>query len=124
MATVLAGSAEPDTLTALNGEDCILRGYGGADLLSGASGDDSLYGGDGADRLTSRGGNDQLSGGLNDLTGFRGLAWRDGTPFSADGSGEVRQFAQAGQIWVLANDADGEILVQSGGPLAVADLLL
>ena len=55
MTTVVACSADPETLTAVDSDDYFRRGHGGADLLTGAAADDRLYGGDGDDRLVSRG---------------------------------------------------------------------
>ena len=66
MTTILTGTNDPDTLTALTGDDHILRGYGGADVLGDGAGNDSLYGGDDDDQLQSAAGDDSLNGGLGD----------------------------------------------------------
>ena len=106
MTTVLAGSADPETLTALDSDDHILRGHGGADLLTGAAADDRLYGGDGDDRLVSRGGNDSLAGGLGD------------DDFTLTGTGRVTVLGGGGDDFfevLLPIGADPGAMIDGGG---------
>lgn len=62
---VLVGTANGDTISALDGDD-VIRGLGGEDFLYGQNGLDVLFGGDGNDLLNGGRGADAMYGGLND----------------------------------------------------------
>ncbi|GAB6041680.1 hypothetical protein JCM17961_23550 [Endothiovibrio diazotrophicus] len=62
-ARTLAGTEGNDTLTGWSNAGHPIRGEGGNDILTGASGSDALYGGEGDDTLDGRSGNDTLDGG-------------------------------------------------------------
>ncbi|MGF1515224.1 MAG: DUF4347 domain-containing protein [Elainellaceae cyanobacterium] len=64
---ILNGFSDPDQLSGLGGDD-LLNGGSDDDLLDGGAGDDLLNGGSGRDRLLGKGGNDFINGGSNSDT--------------------------------------------------------
>ncbi len=94
---VLNGTAGVDTLEGADGDD-VLRGFGGADTLSGFAGEDFLDGGVGVDRLIGGLGND-----------FYLVDNAADAVIERAGQGE-RDFVQASASYVLAADADVEVL--------------
>ena len=110
--TTLYGDAEGDTLTGIehvtgspyndilagDGEDNILKGEDGNDVLYGgpAGGDDRMYGGNGDDRIFGGRGNDILTGGAgNDI--LRG------------GSGEDTLIADGNEMDVLHGGSENDV---------------
>ncbi|HEY9815265.1 MAG TPA: calcium-binding protein, partial [Candidatus Obscuribacterales bacterium] len=61
---VLSGTANADTIRALEGND-VVRGFAGNDLLDGGPGRDRIFGQDGSDTLIGGTGNDLLNGGAD-----------------------------------------------------------
>jgi peptidoglycan/xylan/chitin deacetylase (PgdA/CDA1 family) len=59
------GTAEPDVICSLAGDDRLI-GFDGDDILKGGEGNDKLVGGAGNDTLSGEAGNDVLIGGLGD----------------------------------------------------------
>jgi Ca2+-binding RTX toxin-like protein len=93
----LVGSPYNDTLAG-DGEDNILKGEGGHDVLYGgpAGGDDMMYGGDGDDRIFGGRGNDTLTGGEGNDT-LRG------------GPGEDTLIADGNEMDVLHGGSEDDV---------------
>ncbi len=116
----------PDGLNQIDGEaqgqDDVLFGSRGDDLMQGNSGDDVLYGGRGEDRMIGGQGNDVLAGGLDADT----FVWSAGhigdgeTDFITDFSlsqGDMLQFLDSGSgdLNVLSVEVTGSEETEANG---------
>ena len=104
------GTEFNDTLNAgSSAGDVTLWGNGGADTVTGGSGNDRLFGGDGADVLTGNAGNDQLSGGagddsLTDASGTNILSGDEGDDRLVAGTGADALFGGTGRDTLFGGD--------------------
>lgn len=104
----LTGTAYPDTIVG-NGLANVIRGYGGADKLSGLANGDFIYGGDGSDTINGGYGADTLFGGSGNDTINGGwsadtLYGNGGADTITGGPGTDVVFAGFGNDRVFIND--------------------
>jgi len=122
--TLMAGTAEADTLTGTTGDDD-LRGYDGDDTLKGGLGDDLLEGGNGVDVLIGGAGDDVLSGGAGlDTASYADAAggvkvelgfteWQDTVSAGWDKIGTVENLTGSNYADQLGGDDSANVI--SGG---------
>jgi Ca2+-binding RTX toxin-like protein len=98
----IRGGSGADTLTG-DGQDNVIWGGNGADIISGGAGNDTLYGEGGGDTIHGGAGNDMICGGAgtNHLYGDAG----DDTLDASQGSSDV----------VDCGDGDGDVLLSGTG---------
>ncbi|HTY79688.1 MAG TPA: calcium-binding protein [Candidatus Bathyarchaeia archaeon] len=125
-ATLVQGTAGPDTLVGYLGADTI-NGLDGNDTIWGAAGNDTLDGGAGADRLYGEAGDDTLVGGAGDdqLNGGADndvLRGGDGADSLSGTSGADRLDGGPGNDWMDGGTgADVYVFGRGGGQDTIQD---
>jgi len=120
----IAGQPNIENLTGISASGQTLTGNSGANIVTGAGGNDSIDGGDGADTLVGNGGDDSLNGGNGiDTAVYSGAATITETPtgWSVTDSGGTDTLSN---VEIVDDNAAGKtLLVGNGGYATIQEAI-